>query len=110
MFIILSNTFRFAVLHIALCDVHQDLVASISCKAWKMTVNKSLLEVPANTFKPNQTYIITLVISAPGRRRRPAFDTQTVCHNVVLVTLFLFYYANYVVRRQQSVRACKSTK
>jgi len=48
----------------------------MSCEAWDMTVNSSVVEVPANTFTPNQTYIVTLVITAPGRS--PSLDKQTV--------------------------------
>jgi len=64
-------------------------VASINCEAWNMTVIDSVVEVPANTFRPNQTYIITLVISAPGRN--PSFDKQTVRHIRVTTCFYLIY-------------------
>jgi len=49
-----------------------------NCEAWNSTANKSMLELPAYTFKPNQTYVVTLVVSAPGRNS--SFDQQTVRH------------------------------
>jgi len=58
----------------------------MNCEAWNTTLNKSVVEVPANTFKPNQTYIVTLVVSAPGRS--PSFDKQTVRH----IHLFAFFF------------------
>jgi len=49
----------------------------MACDNWNTTtVNTSMVEVAANTFKPNQTYVIALVVSAPGRK--PSFDEQIV--------------------------------
>jgi len=60
--------------------VRQNLAASTTCDNWNATttLNTSVVEVPPNTFTPNQTYVITLVVTAPGRS--PSFDTQSVMY------------------------------
>jgi len=58
------------------------MVESRSCEAWNMTLNSSTLQVPANTFKHNQTYVIVLSVSAPARAA--SFDQQIVRHPPVL--------------------------
>jgi len=65
---------------------------SRSCEAWNMTLNESIVQVPANTFKPNKTYIIVLSVSSAGRS--PAFDHQTVRHAPASHSLvFTFVFA-----------------
>jgi len=73
-------------LYVSLCDVRYDLVTSISCEGWNMTVNKSMVEIPANTFIANHTYIITLTVSATGRNS--SFYKQTV-RPVIRVFIYL---------------------
>ena len=68
----------------------------MNCEAWNTTVNNSMVEVPANTFKPNQTYIVTLVVSAPGRS--PSFDKQTVRYAPVTHVSLTSFFTTPIVR------------